>query len=213
MFTGLIEATGRLAKFEGKGSGARIFVQCPLADELEIGQSIAVDGACLTVSAAEPSGFWADVSRETLSRTTINSASLNRFVNVERAMKLTDRLDGHIVLGHVDCIGRVSEISRMTGGMAEVSFGFPPEYSRYVVEKGSIAIDGISLTVAAEGEGWVRVAVIPETWEMTALRERRIGDAVNIEFDIFAKYVYKYMEGRSRQDTAGRLEKWLERGV
>ncbi len=194
MFTGIIQAVGRLRGRTRGAHGAKVTVECPFA-ALALGESVAVDGVCLTVTSTGDGTFTADASAETLARTTLGSLAVNARVNLERALALGDRLGGHIVAGHVDGVGRVA--TREDVGAAErVTVEAPPEVLRYTAEKGSVAIDGVSLTVNAVGPTTFEVMLVPFTREATALGDRRPGAAVNLEADVLARYVARALEGR-----------------
>ncbi len=194
MFTGIIQAVGRLRSRVAAGPSATLVVECPF-ERLELGESVAVDGVCLTVATVLDGAFTASASAETLARTTIGSLSGGQRVNLERALAVGDRLGGHIVAGHVDGVGRVAK--REEVGTAErVRFDAPPEVMRFVAEKGSIAIDGVSLTVNAVHERGFEVMLVPFTRDATALGDRRPGAPVNLEVDVIARYVARLMEGR-----------------
>jgi riboflavin synthase len=189
MFTGLIEDTGRVASFLRRSEAGILVVetQLPTAD-IAVGDSVAVNGICLTVTATSQSTLTFDVSPESISRTTLGSLSSGSRVNLERALRLGDRLGGHIVSGHVDCEGRLIR-SENRSGNHQLQFSLPQEYARYLVEKGSITIDGISLTVNAVSHDGFSVNIIPHTFAATTLGHLAIGDRVNIETDIIGKYV------------------------
>lgn len=197
MFTGIIEAIGTVRARRGlPGGGARMSVEVPFARELAVGESVSVNGVCLTV-AAPPKGklFEADLSPETLDRTRLGRLSAGARVNLERALLASARLGGHVVQGHVDTVARVTAI-RDQRSFHEVRVSIPAGFSRYLVEKGSVAVDGISLTVASLSRRDFGVAVIPATWEGTNLAERTSGDEVHLEFDVLAKYVERMLGGR-----------------
>lgn len=191
MFTGIIAALGSVRRMTRRGEDALLQVESALAlDDVRIGDSIAVSGACLTVTAKAERLFTADVSAESLSRTTLRDLKTGDRVNLEKALLVTDRLGGHIVLGHVDGIGRVAEVSPRSGSLL---FGFEidPELDRYIVAKGSVTVDGISLTVNRCEKNVFYVNIIPHTAAGTTLGSKRVGDAVNIETDIIARYLEK----------------------
>lgn len=189
MFTGLIETTGRVDVMYLRGEAGVLTVESKLPSaEIAIGDSIAVNGACLTVTGKGNSTLTFDVSPETLSRTTIGKLRNGNRVNLERALKLGDRLGGHIVSGHIDCCGRLSR-NELRSGNHLLQFSLPSEHARYLVEKGSITIDGISLTVNTVSQDGFSVNIIPHTFISTTLEQLRSGDAVNIETDIIGKYV------------------------
>jgi riboflavin synthase len=191
MFTGIVEGTGTVAALAvaDGGGGARLEVEAPfLAGGLRLGESVAVNGCCLTVAEATPGGFAADLVAETLRRTALGGLAAGDTVNLERPMALGDRLGGHLVQGHVDGVAKMLERTAVGDG-EEVRIELPPQLRRYVVEKGSIAVDGVSLTVAGVGPGWFAVALVPHTLEVTTLGRRRPGDPVQLEVDVVAKYV------------------------
>jgi len=186
MFTGIVQNLGTLRR----SHGGVVEIQAPssIVERLKVGASIAVNGACLTVRNMTESGFIADVSPETLRRTTFGSLRPSAHVNLELPLRADQGLDGHIVLGHIDCVGRIQALYKEhTGWLLIVTY--PSEHVRLLAEKGSIAVDGISLTPhTVEGSSF-RCSIIPETYEKTSLRERTSGDPVNLEFDVLAKYV------------------------
>jgi len=191
MFTGIVEGTGTVAALAAAddASGARLEVEAPfLAGELRPGESVAVNGCCLTVAQATAAGFAADLVAETLRRTALGGLAAGDLVNLERPMALGGRLGGHLVQGHVDGVARVLERTEVGAG-EEVRIELPRDLERYVVEKGSVAVDGVSLTVAGVGPGWFAVALVPHTLEVTTLGRRRPGDPVQLEVDVVAKYV------------------------
>ena len=193
MFTGIIQDTGTVRKFTRRGGDALIEVATSLPlDDVKIGDSIAVSGACLTVTALAAQGFTFDVSAETLSRTTLGGLRAGDRVNLEKALRMSDFLGGHLVLGHVDCVGRIVE---RTARADSIVCGFTLErgLSKYVVARGSVTVDGISLTVnSCEGDRFY-VNIIPHTAEKTTLAGKKAGDPVNIETDILGKYVEKLL--------------------
>lgn len=196
MFTGIVEETATIVALESDEASARISFKAPTVTEsLAIGDSIAVSGACLTVTRSDGDVFGVDVITETLRRTNLGDRTVGDGVNVERAMPVNGRFDGHIVQGHVDATGTIVAVDDQPGER-RLRVSAPQDLLRYVVEKGSITIDGVSLTVAAVGGDWFEVALIPHTLEITTLGTNRQGDRVNLEADILAKYV----ERLSRRD-------------
>ena len=193
MFTGIIEELGRVRTVERRGEGVRMTVEARVVTEgTREGDSVAVNGVCLTALDVRPDSFAADGSRETLQRSTLGRLRAGSPVNLERAVTPATRLGGHIVQGHVDARGRFLS-SEEHGGSWTVRIGFPRELARYLVFKGSVAVEGISLTVAALAEDHFEVAVIPKTWNLTNLSSLRPGDEVNLEADIIAKYVERIL--------------------
>lgn len=189
MFTGLIETVGRVTACERRGAAAVLSVASSLpASEIAIGDSVAVNGACLTVTAKRESALSFDVSPETLSSTTIGTLRSGQNVNLERALCLGDRLGGHIVTGHIDCLGKLAGMAENSGNRT-LEFSLPPEHLRYLVTKGSVAINGVSLTVNSVSSTGFSVNIIPLTQTETTLTAMKAGDAVNIETDIIGKYV------------------------
>ncbi len=196
MFTGLVQSLGTIAAVDPTADGVRLAISTELGAELKEGDSIAVNGVCLTAVAPTADGFGADVMNETLRRSSLAEASAGGRVNLELALRAADRLGGHIMQGHVDGLGTIADV-REDGFSRVVRIEAPPELLRYVVEKGSIAIDGISLTVAAVDDASLSVALIPETIERTSLGSATPGTPVNLEVDVLAKYVEKLV-GASR---------------
>ena len=193
MFTGLIEELGKVESYQAHDDGARIVISAKLVtSDIANGDSIAVNGVCLTALNISPTSFAADVSPETLERTTLGSLKPNSPVNLERAVTPTTRLGGHIVQGHVD--GRGTFISAEPhGDFWTVKIGFPPNLAQYFVLKGSVTVEGISLTIAALTEDHFDIAVIPKTWAATNLSSLKPNAPVNLEADIIAKYVERMM--------------------
>jgi riboflavin synthase len=196
MFTGLIEDLGTVRELRKSAESVRLKVATVIPmNEIELGESIAVNGICLTVVSFGDGQFSADVSPETVSRSTLASLVSGSRVNLERALRLGARLGGHLVSGHVDAVGTVVALVR-DGNAYRFTFQIPAEVNRYVVEKGSVAIDGISLTVNNVTEDTFSVAIIPHTLAETTLKDRQVGSSVNIETDIIGKYVERLL-GRS----------------
>jgi riboflavin synthase len=195
MFTGLVEAVGTVARIEGGPLGRVLRVASRLGAELTPGDSISVSGVCLTVTIADASGFEAEVSPETLRVTTLGAMTTGRSVNLERPLRADARLGGHFVLGHVDGLGRVAAFSP-DGEAYWLDVELPPDLQAYAIPKGSIAIDGISLTIASLTKDRVSAQIIPYTFAHTALRDARAGDPVNLEMDVLGKYVVRLMAER-----------------
>jgi len=193
MFTGIVEDAGKVIKIERRGQEKRLTIELPPdLTEPQLGDSINVNGVCLTVVQKDKQRIEVDLSAETLQKTTLREVKEGDQVNLERALRLSDRLGGHIVTGHVDGIGEIVE-DRGEMGFLQLRIRIPESVSRYVVQKGSIAIDGISLTVNQFQGEEIQVTLIPYTIEKTTLRQKRVGDRVNLEGDILGKYVEKFL--------------------
>jgi riboflavin synthase len=186
VFTGLVQDLGTVTAVDASDDGVRLAVATGLV--LAEGDSVAVNGVCLTATAVGDGGFRADVMNETLQRSSLAGLEPGTRVNLELPLRASDRLGGHVVQGHVDGVGVVSG-TREDGFSRVVTIGVPVELMRYVVEKGSITVDGVSLTVSALGDDWLQVSLIPETLERTILGEIGVGQPVNLEVDVLAKYV------------------------
>jgi riboflavin synthase len=190
MFTGLVESTATVRRLDRNGDGAHLELETPLAAELAEGDSVAVNGVCLTAVAVDGDGFRADVMAETLRRSSLGPLNEGDRVNVELPLRAGDRMGGHVVQGHVDGTGTVESVTE-EGFARVVRVAAPPEILRYVVEKASIAVDGVSLTVANVDDGGFAVSLIPETLERTTLGDTAPGRVVYLEVDVLAKYVEK----------------------
>jgi riboflavin synthase len=199
MFTGLVEDIGRIEAVQRTGGSGRLAIATSLpAESFATGDSVAVSGACLTVVSSRPGRIEADVSPETLAVTTLGSARAGDAVNLERAMQPSGRLGGHFVLGHVDGVCRVKSVSP-AGGYTGFSFAVPPDVARYLVTKGSVAVDGVSLTVNEAGGRAFSVMVIPHTLSKTTLGGLKAGSQVNVECDVLGKYVAAFLGRRSEE--------------
>lgn len=193
MFTGIIEETGKILSLQKLADGARVKIAANVVtNETNEGDSISVNGVCLTALDIKKDSFAADVSGETLNRSTLGNLKIGTIVNLERAVTPSTRLGGHIVQGHVDVVGSFLS-AKQTGDFWTVRVGFPPEMSKYLVYKGSISVEGISLTIAELAENYFEIAVIPKTWELTNFSTLNSGDKVNLEADVIAKYVERIM--------------------
>lgn len=194
MFSGIVAAVGRIASEKSHGDGVRLRIEAADLglDDVKVGDSIAVQGTCLTVVALDRGAFEADVSRATLAVT--HGLANGAEVNLEKSLRLGDRLDGHIVAGHVDGVGRVVEVEEL-GGSARVAIEAPHELSRYIAAKGSITVDGVSLTVNAVNGDRFEVNLIPHTRNVTAFRRLAVNSRVNLEVDMLARYVEKMLNG------------------
>jgi riboflavin synthase len=197
MFTGIIEELGSVRAIEERGENARIVIAARVVTEgTNHGDSISVNGVCLTALDIQPDSFAADVSRETLLRSTLGRLRPGTPVNLERAVTPATRLGGHIVQGHVDARGQLAGIEDH-GESWTVRINYPKEIARYLVFKGSVAVEGISLTIAALTEDYFEIAIIPKTWEVTNLSHLKSGDDVNIEVDVLGKYIERLLSQNS----------------
>ncbi len=198
MFTGIVEETGKIKAITNSSiciSASKVL------EDTKIGDSIAVNGVCLTVTDLKQNEFNADISQETLKVTALSELKNGSNVNLERALTLSSRLGGHIVSGHIDAVGKIYSISQEKE-FYNISIEIPNEFKKYVVKKGSITINGISLTIAEENENIVTIAIIPHTYNNTALKDLKTGSNVNIEFDILAKYVEKNLSTKNNSNIS-----------
>lgn len=199
MFTGIVEEIGIVKSLEFKANGAKIVIGCQkVIEDVKIGDSIAIDGVCQTVIAFNSSEFSAEISDETLKVTTLGNLKSGNTVNLERALTLSSRLGGHIVSGHVDCMGKFINIEKLSD-FYNLQFVISEEQEKYVVYKGSITINGVSLTVANIVDNIVSVAIIPHTYNNTSLKDLKLGQDVNIETDILGKYVEKFLSAKDNK--------------
>jgi len=196
MFTGLVEATGRIRSIEFCGDQARLSVELPFADELNDGESVAVNGCCLTVTSHDDETACFDVLKQTLDVTSLGELSQGRQVNLERAMLAGGRFGGHFVQGHVDATGKILDLS-VHGQDYRLEISLPEEIQSLCIDKGSLAIDGISLTIAELNDASAVFWIIPHTMQETRLNDAEVGQKVNLEADVIAKHVAKLMEGRT----------------
>lgn len=210
MFTGIIEELGKIAAFEKQADGARLKISAEVVTKQTAeGDSIAVSGVCLTVLNVKNNEFSANISGETLRRSTLGDLKIGSKVNLERAVTPSTRLGGHLVQGHVDGTGKFLQAVQ-NGDFWTVRIGFPKDIMQYLVYKGSIAVEGISLTIANLTDDFFEIAVIPKTWELTNLSSLRNGDQVNLEVDIIAKYVERMMlygTAKTENITVEKLQK------
>lgn len=204
MFTGLVEGTGKLIIIEPRGKDMRLSIEASFDLEgFQTGESVAVDGVCLTVVSWQAKTFTVDVSQETLSRSTLGQRSVGDEVNLERALRLGDRLGGHLVNGHVD--GKASVMARKQRGDSLVfAFELVAELGRYIIEKGSVAVNGVSLTVNRCDEQSFEVNIVPHTAQWTTIGTWRVGDEVNIEVDIIGKYVERFVRTMQEGDSSSK---------
>jgi len=192
VFTGLIEDLGTVEAVDSGAEGARLQIATGLAEQIELGDSVAVNGVCLTATGVDTDGFETEAMNQTLSVTALGGAGVGSRVNLELAMKASDRLGGHIVQGHVDGVGEVAALED-DGFAKRLRVKLPGDLLRYAVPKGSITLDGVSLTIADLGDSWLSVSLIPETLERTNLGEARPGRKINVECDVIAKHVERLM--------------------
>jgi riboflavin synthase len=202
MFAGLISDIGVVDEVVAGEGGARLRIRTVLADELSAGDSVAVSGACLTATRVDGDVFEADVMNQTLERTSLGPLRGGSKVNLELPLRLSDRLGGHMVQGHVDGTGEVARVSE-DGLARRLLIKAPDELRRYLVERGSVAVDGVSLTVAGLSDGGFEVSLVPETLERTTLGEAQEGTVVNLELDVIARYVERLLSGFRERRTDG----------
>ena len=201
MFTGLVETKGTLATRRPAGPGAVLAIECPSLGTLDLGESVSVDGCCLTVKKAAPGGFEADASAETLARTTLGTLRVGSPVNLERSVPLGGRMGGHLVTGHVDGVCSLASRAPL-GDSTSMTFTFPRPLARFIAEKGSVAVNGVSLTVNAAGAETFDAVIIPHTAEVTTLGELVAGGRANLEVDVLARYVARLLEVEKEQAGA-----------
>lgn len=188
MFTGIIEALGKVRHVSSTGTNKTFWLESPITESFKVDQSIAHNGACLTVEEIKDGLFRVTAVRETLQKTNLDKWQVGSLINLERSLLLSNRLDGHLVQGHVDCLGVCKKIDFLNGS-TELTMTFDPSFSSLIIEKGSIALNGISLTIFNTTDDQFQVAIIPYTWEHTNLKTLKENDLVNIEFDLIGKYV------------------------
>jgi riboflavin synthase len=201
MFTGLVQDIGRVEGVDGGADGSRLRIATTLGPEIGLGDSIAVNGVCLTATEADAGGFATEAMNQTLEVTVIGALAAGARVNLELATRADERLGGHIVQGHADGSGRVTDVTE-DGFARRIRVELPPELRRYVVDKGSVALNGVSLTISALGDTWVEVSLIPETLERTNLGDAAPGDAWNVEVDVIAKYVERLLSPFAGKENA-----------
>jgi riboflavin synthase len=189
MFTGIIKSTGKVLKAEKKGGSLYLTIQKPTGWKVGLGDSISTDGVCLTVATMAHGAYTCELMSETLEKSYFGSY-MPRSVNLEQSMKLGDRLDGHFVLGHVDTVGVIKSIEKMKSGTV-YKIGYPKAFAKFVVAKGSVTVDGISLTVVAKAAGYFSVSLVDYSLAHTTIGDKSVGDPVNLEFDIIGKYLLK----------------------
>lgn len=213
MFTGIIEGTGRVKKIEKTAGGARLEIEVHFAlDDLNVGDSIAINGVCLTVTSRLGHTFWADLATSTLQVTNLGQLQPGGAVNVERPLRVGDRVGGHFVQGHVDGVAKVLKINELSN-TKEITLELPRNLSRYIVDKGSVTIDGVSLTVSRCTEADFTVCIIPHTALQTTFNQLKVGSPVNLEVDILGKYVEKlaFMESEAFHNAPQITERFLKK--
>jgi riboflavin synthase len=201
VFTGLIQDVGTVESIDSGSGGARLRIATSLSAEIEPGDSVSVNGVCLTATAVDASGFETEAMNQTLQVTSLGGLDAGGRVNLELAMKASDRLGGHIVQGHVDGVGELVAASE-DGFARRVRVTLEPHLLRYLVEKGSVALDGVSLTVAELGDDWFEVSLIPETLERTSFGDADVGRRINVECDVIAKHVERLVAPLARKEQA-----------
>ncbi len=211
MFTGLVEEKGQLVSLRRGADSARLKIKAGLImDGMQVGDSIAVNGVCLTVTAYDIGAFTADVMAETLAKTNLGALQSGDRVNLERALRLGDRLGGHLVSGHIDGVGTIAKMEKRDIATL-ITITAPPEVMHYIIKKGSVALDGTSLTVVDHNDDSFRVSLIPHTAHSTVLGQKKPGDQVNLEGDMIGKYVERWMSVAGHQENEG--EKTVQRGI
>jgi riboflavin synthase len=209
MFTGLIEETGNIKKVSHIAGGLSLKIQASkIMDDLKTDDSVSVNGVCLTATKITSNEFWVDAVGETLKKTNIQSLRESDEVNLERSVRLMDRLGGHLVQGHVNGIGNITKISKL-GENYFFEIDVPKELEKYLIDEGSISIDGISLTIAQLSGTKIGISIIPHTWSKTILKNKRAGDRVNLETDVFAKYVEKILLKKNEKNKF--TENWFKK--
>lgn len=212
MFTGIIEEIGTVKQVNAITGGKRLFIACQKTlSDTNPDDSICVNGVCLTVVKLEAAGFYAEAVGATLEKSTLEKLISGTKVNLERALTLNTRLGGHLVQGHVNGTGQITALTRL-GDNYNIRIKYPDDLDKYLIKEGSVAIDGISLTIADLADSHLGISVIPHTWEKTNLKERKTGDYVNIETDVLAKYIEKLLSGTKKNRSQNILsEEWLKK--
>jgi riboflavin synthase len=207
MFTGIIEEIGHIKKIERIAGGNKINISAEIImGDIKVDDSLAVNGVCLTVTRMEDAAVWVDAVGETLEKTTLVSMMVGSQVNLERALRLSDRLGGHLVQGHVNGIGEITQIKRR-GENYYLEIFVPSNLNKYIVEEGSITVDGISLTIARLNDMRIGISIIPHTWKNTTISEAKVGQKVNIETDVLAKYIEKMLHNSREEEKYSK--KWF----
>ena len=210
MFTGIVEEIGKIEKSSPIAGGFEIKIKAKkVLEDIKVNDSICIDGVCLTVTKADEKYFWVDAVGATLDKTTFNQIQPNTLVNLERSVKLSDRLGGHLVQGHVNGIGKLTEIKKL-GDNYLLKIRIPENLESYLIKEGSITINGISLTIADLNKNEISISIIPHTWQNTNLKTKQVSDIVNVEIDILAKYVEKLLTRYNNSSDQNITESWLK---
>lgn len=210
MFTGIVEEIGKIGRVNPIAGGISIKIEASkILEDVSVNDSICIDGVCLTVIKVETSAFWVEAVGATIDKTTFAEIRESAFVNLERSMRLNDRLGGHIVQGHVNGVGTISGIEKL-GENYLFRVIIPTELEKYLIKEGSVAINGISLTIADLENNEISISIIPHTWQNTTLKYKQVPDKVNIEIDILAKYVEKLLTNKENIKSTNISEKWLK---
>ena len=210
MFTGIIEEIGKIEKTTSIPGGLNININAgKILEDIRVNDSICVDGVCLTVTKISNNSFWIDAVGATLEKSTFNHIHQNDLVNLERSVKLNDRLGGHLVQGHVNGVGKISDLKKL-GENYLLKIIVPENLVKYIIREGSIAINGISLTISNLESNEISISIIPHTWVNTNLKTKRVNDLVNIEVDILAKYVEKLLSNVNGSEVTNISENWLK---
>jgi riboflavin synthase len=210
MFTGIIEDIGTIEKVSPISGGISLTIRSKkIIEDIAVNDSVCIDGVCLTVTKFDENSFLVDAVGATLEKTTFNKVKADTLVNLERSVKLSDRLGGHLVQGHVNGIGIITEIKKL-GENYLVKIVIPEELERYLIKEGSIAINGISLTIAELNKSEISISVIPHTWQNTNLKNKKVNEKVNVEIDILAKYVEKLLAKNNNNPDKNITEGWLK---
>jgi len=211
MFTGIVEEIGKIEKITPILGGFSLKINSSkIIEDLTVNDSVCIDGVCLTVTKKDNPFFFADAVGATLEKTTFRNLEVDDIVNLERSLKLSDRLGGHLVQGHVNGVGIISEIKKL-GDNYLVKVVIPQELEKYLIKEGSISINGISLTIAELNKNEISISVIPHTWQNTNFKHKKVNDEVNIEIDILAKYVEKLLRGNDDNLNSNITESWLKK--
>lgn len=211
MFTGIVEEIGKIEKINPIPGGYSIKIKSSkIIDDIAVNDSVCIDGVCLTVTKFEKPFFYVDAVGATLDKTTFKKLKIDSTINLERSLKLSDKLGGHLVQGHVNGIGIISEIKKL-GENYLIKVIIPQELDKYLIKEGSIAVNGISLTIADLNKNEISISVIPHTWLNTNFKDKKVSDEVNIEIDILAKYVEKLLVGNEDKSDSVITESWLKK--